>query len=116
MIAIYQSMLIYLPWTHSIDNISKYFLNYERTITHFKKKYSNKILDIKLEDFTNDPKTYSKIILKFCDIETSEDILSLNDSNDFISKTSSFLQIHQKIQKYNDDKYKPYYFLFKKYN
>ena len=116
LIAIYQSMLIYLPWTHSIDNISKYYLNYERTITHFKKKYSNKILDIKLEDFTNDPKTYSKIILKFCDIETSEDILSLNDSNGFISKTSSFLQIHQKIQKYNDDKYKPYYFLFKKYN
>jgi len=116
LVAIYQSMLIYLPWTHSIDNISKYFLNYKRTITHFKKKYSNKILDIKLEDFTNDPKTYSKIILKFCNIETSEDILSLNDNNGFISKTSSFLQIHQKIQKYNDDKYKPYYFLFKKNN
>ena len=114
LIAIYQSMLIYLPWTHSIDNISKYYLNYERTITHFKKKYSNKILDIKLEDFTTDPKTYSKIILKFCDIETSEDILSLNDSNSFISKTSSFFQIRQKIQNYNDNKYKPYYFLFKK--
>ena len=114
LIAIYQSMLIYLPWTHSIDNISKYFLNYERTITHFKKKYSNKILDIKLEDFTTDPKTYSKIILKFCDIEASEDILSLNDSNSFISKTSSFFQIRQKIQNYNNNKYKPYYFLFKK--
>ena len=114
LIAIYQSMLIYLPWTHSIDNISKYYLNYERTITHFKKKYSNKILDIKLEDFTTDPKTYSKIILKFCDIEASEDILSLNDNNSFISKTSSFFQIHQKIQNYNDNKYKPYYFLFKK--
>ena len=114
LIAIYQSMLIYLPWTHSIDNISKYYLNYERTITHFKKKYSNKILDIKLEDFTTDPKTYSKIILKFCDIEASEDILSLNDSNSFISKTSSFFQIRQKIQNYNNNKYKPYYFLFKK--
>jgi tetratricopeptide (TPR) repeat protein len=114
LIAIYQSMLIYLPWTHSIDNISKYYLNYERTITHFKKKYSNKILDIKLEDFTTDPKTYSKIILKFCDIEASEDILSLNDSNSFISKTSSFFQIRQKIQNYSDNKYKPYYFLFKK--
>ena len=114
LIAIYQSMLIYLPWTHSIDNISKYYLNYERTITHFKKKYSNKILDIKLEDFTTDPKTYSKIILKFCDIEASEDILSLNDSNSFISKTSSFFQIRQKIQNYNNNNYKPYYFLFKK--
>ena len=73
-----------------------------------------KILDIKLEDFTTDPKTYSKIILKFCDIEASEDILSLNDSNSFISKTSSFFQIRQKIQNYNNNKYKPYYFLFKK--
>jgi hypothetical protein len=34
-IAIYQSMLIYLPWTHSIDNIIKYILNYEKIIELF---------------------------------------------------------------------------------
>ena len=28
-IAIYQSMLIYLPWAHSLNNILLYILNYE---------------------------------------------------------------------------------------
>ena len=41
-IAIYQSMLIYLPWSHSIDNISKYILNYEKIINYFKDKYPDK--------------------------------------------------------------------------
>jgi hypothetical protein len=114
-IAIYQSMLIYLPWSHSIDNISKYILNYEKNINYFKKKYSDKILDIKLEDFTSDPKSYLKSIFQFCNVKPSEDLLNFNNDNDndIFSKTSSFLQIRQGIQKYNYDKYKPYYFLIK---
>lgn len=112
-IAIYQSMLIYLPWTHSIDNILKYFLNYKKTINHFKKKYSNKILDIKLEDFTSDPKNYLERILEFCEIKSSDHSLNFNGNNNLISKTTSFLQIREEIQKYDNDKYKPYYFLIK---
>ena len=37
-VAIYQAMLIHLPWAHSIKNISKYILNYEKVMTYFKKK------------------------------------------------------------------------------
>lgn len=112
-IAIYQSMLIYLPWTHSIDNITKYILNYEKVINYFKKKYPDKILDVNLEDFTNDPNVHSKRIYDFCNLHFSDDILKFYNKKDLVSKTTSFMQVRNKIQKYNKNKYEPYYSLIK---
>jgi tetratricopeptide (TPR) repeat protein len=112
-IAIYQSMLIYLPWTHSIDNIIKYIFNYEKIMNYFKKKYPDKILDVNLENFTNDPNVHSKIIYDFCNLHFTDDILKFYNKKDLVSKTTSFMQVRNKIQKYDKNKYEPYYFLIK---
>ena len=113
-IAIYQSMLIYMPWTHSIENISKYILNYKKIMSHFKKKYPEKILDIELEDFTNNPNIHSKRIFNFCNIPITDNILEFHNYENLVSKTSSFMQVRNKIQKYDKNKYKSYYYLIDK--
>ena len=113
-IAIYQSMLIYMPWTHSIENISKYILNYKIIMDYFKKKYPEKILDIELEDFTNNPNIHSKRIFNFCNMPITDNILEFNDNENLVSKTSSFMQVRNKIQKYDKNKYKSYYYLIDK--
>ena len=110
-LAIYNSMLIYLPWTHSINNIIKYISNYEKVINFFKKKYKEKILDVSLENFTSKPDKELKRIFDFCEIDWHEDFLKSNRNNELASKTSSFLQIREEIKKYETNKYKPYYFL-----
>ena len=110
-LAIYHSMLIYLPWTHSIDNIIKYISNYEKIMSYFKKKYPEKILDISLEKFTNKPNEQLKKIFDFCNIDWNESILKSYNNKDLAIKTSSFLQVRDKIKKYEINKYKPYYFL-----
>lgn len=112
-IAIYQSMLIYLPWTHSIDNIIKYIFNYEKIMNYFKKKYPDKIIDVNLEDFTNDPNIYSKKIYDFCNLHFTDDIMKFYNKRDLVSKTTSFMQVRNKIQKYDKNKYEPYYFLIR---
>jgi hypothetical protein len=106
-------LLIYLPWTHSIDNITKYILNYEKVINYFKKKYPDKILDVNLEDFTNDPNFHSKRIYDFCNLHFTNDILKFYKKKDLVSKTTSFMQVRKKIQRYDKNKYEPYYFLIK---
>ena len=111
-IAIYQSMLIYLPWAHSIKNILDYILNYEKIISHFNAKYSKKILNLNFEDFTSNPETSSKKVFDFCDLEWNENALNFYNKN-ISSKSSSFLQIRKKIQKYDNEKYKSYYYLIK---
>ena len=113
-IAIYQSMLIYMPWTHSIENISKYILNYKIIMDYFKKKHPEKILDIELEDFTNNPNIHSKRIFNFCNIPITDNILEFHDYENLVSKTSSFMQVRNKIQKYDKNKYKSYYYLIDK--
>ena len=113
-IGIYQSMLIYQPWTHSIDNIIKYINNYENIISYFKNKYPDKILEIDLEKFTLSPIVYSKKIYNFCNLEWDENILKFYKKKNLTSKSSSFLQIRNGITKYDNKKYRPYYYLFKK--
>ena len=113
-IAIYQAMLIHLPWAHSINNISKYILNYEKIIDYFKKKYPEKILDIELEKLTSDPRFYSQQIYDFCNFNWSEKVLEFFNNENLSTKTSSFLQIRNNIKKSKKYKYKPYYSLVEK--
>ena len=113
-IAIYKAMLIYLPWTHSLDNILKYISNYEKVIDYFKRKYPDKILDVKLEDFTNNPNIHSKRIYDFCNLDFTDNVLRFHNKRNLVSKTSSFMQVRNKIHKSDKNKYEPYYFLIKK--
>ena len=113
-VAIYQAMLIHLPWAHSIKNISKYILNYEKVISYFKRKYPDKILDIELEKLTSDPKFYSKKIYDFCNFNWDEDILEYFNDKNLPTKTSSFLQVRSNIKKSIKKKYKSYYSLVEK--
>ena len=96
------------------ENISKYILNYKKIIDHFKKKYPEKILDIELEDFTNNPNIHSKRIFNFCNISITDNILEFHNNKNLVSKTSSFMQVRNKIQKYDKNKYKSYYYLIDK--
>lgn len=115
-IAIYQSMLIHVPWAHSIKNILDYILSYEKIIKFFKNKYSDKIIDVPLEEFTSDPKIFAKKIYDFCDLNWDENKINFYNSKNLVSKTSSFLQVRNKIEKSIKNKYQSYYYLIEKEN
>ena len=68
-IGIHQSMLMHLPWAHTINNILNYIFNYEKIINYFNKKYPDKILSVNLENLTFNPKKYTKKIFKFCNLD-----------------------------------------------
>ena len=114
-ISIYQSMLSELPWTHSIEDIIRYINNYLIIISHFKKKYPEAIIDINLEELTNNSENISKDIYRFCGFKWNEDALNFYKRDNLHSKTLSFAQIRNKVSKYNTKKYQPYFHLIKKY-
>ena len=107
-IAIYQSMLPELPWTHSISDILKYINNYKNITEYFKKKYQNKILTINLEDLTENYKDVSKKIFSFCGLQWNEEVLKFYKKKNLLIKTLSSSQLRNKISKYNSNKYDPY--------
>ena len=114
-ISIYQSMLPDLSWTHSLEDILDYIDSYFKVINYFKKKYSNKIMNIKLENFTINNKKISKEIIKFCDLTWDEKILKFYERDNLHSKTLSFTQVRSKVKEYNKKKYEQYYHLLDKH-
>ena len=112
-ISIYHSMLAELSWTHSINDIINYIDKYITII--YRIKYPDSIMDIDLNELTNNSEKISKDIYKFCKLNWNKEVLQFYKRNDLHTKTLSFAQIRNKVSKYDKRKYEPYYRLLKKY-
>ena len=110
-IGIHQTLLTELSWSHKIKDIKNYVKIYNNVINYFSEKYPNKIINIELNSFTNNKEAETKRILEFCNIEVTNDFLDFDKNTTLFSKTNSFLQVRKKIEKYDDNKYQPYYYL-----
>jgi hypothetical protein len=113
--AIFKEFLSKISWSHSLENIIFYINNYLKTIEFFKKKFPEKILSISLEQLTLFPEDVSKKVYQFCDIEWDASCLNFSTQKELFSSTASNQQIRSGIQKYNNDKYKKYYYLLDNY-
>ena len=113
-IAIYKTMLSELSWAHKIKDIIEYINLYEKIIKYFKKKYPNKIIDVELSKLTYEQESEAKKLLDFCEIQFKKDFLDFDKNEKLFNKTNSFLQVREKIKKYEERKYKNYYHLIKK--
>ena len=114
-IGIYQSLLPDLSWPHSIENIIYYIDNYKKIIDYFKKKYPDKVYDISLENLTKNKQEVSKEIFNFCNIKWSSDVLEFYKREDLDIRTTSNIQIRNKITIYNTSKYSEYYNIFEEF-
>ena len=68
-------------------------------------------IDVNLEKLSTNKEIESKKIFNFCKLNWHKEIFNFNKKNNLFTKTNSFLQIRDKIEKYNYDKYEPYYHL-----
>ena len=114
-IAIFQSLLPTLSWTHNLDDITNYIDDYLKTINYFKKKYPEKIMDIKLENLTEDNERIVKDIFKFCNLDWNEKLFNTNKKKNIQIKTTSNVQLRDKVKIYDYDKYQHYKFILNKY-
>ncbi len=110
-LSIYFSMLPELSWTHSLKTIKNYIKSYQLNIAYFKEKFTNKIFEVNLDEFTLDPERISKDIFNFCELNWNKEILNFYNRKDLFSKTLSAFQIRNEINKKNQSEYKKYYFL-----
>jgi len=114
-IAIFQSLLPTLSWTHNLDDIVNYIEVYLEVINYFKKKYPDKIIDIKLENLTEDNEKEGKRIFNFCNLDWNNRSFNFDNKQDLQIKTTSNVQLREKVTKYDYDKYKKYKFILNDY-
>jgi hypothetical protein len=84
-------------------------------MNYFKAKYPNIILDVNLENLSNESEKMTKKIFNFCGLTWEQEILNFYKRQDLYSKTLSLTQIRSKVKKYDIEKYKPYYNLLNEY-
>ena len=80
-----------------------------------KKKYPDKIFEISLEYLTNSKEEVSKEIFNFCNIKWNSHVLEYYKRVDLDIRTTSNIQIRNKITSYDSKKYSQYYNLFENY-
>jgi len=114
-IGIFQSLLPTLSWTHSLDNITNYIDDYLKTINYFKNQYPDKIMDIKLENLTEDNERIVKDIFKFCNLDWNEKLFNINKKKNMQIKTTSNVQLRDRVKNYDYNKYQQYKFILKEY-
>ena len=114
-IAIFQSLLPTLSWTHNLDDIINYIEVYLEVINYFKKKYPNKIIDIKLENLTEDNEKEGERIFNFCNLDWNNRSFNFDNKKDLQIKTTSNVQLREKVTNYDYDKYKKYKFILNDY-
>ena len=114
--AIFQQFLSNISWVHSFENILDYVDNYLKIINFFKEKYPGRILTVNLEELTNSQEKISKKIYNFCNLEWNAKALKFYNRKDLFSNTASNTQIRKNIEKYDNEKYKPYRELLKNFS
>lgn len=106
--AIYKQFLSEISWSHSLDNILNYIDNYLNILKKQKKKFSEKIFSVSLENLTQNPRDLSKEIYKFCNLEWDENCLNFHKRDNLFLKTASNNQIRTSVQMYDNKKYNSY--------
>ena len=86
-------MLAELSWTHSINDIINYIDKYITIIDYYRIKYPDSIMDVDLNELTNNSEKISKDIYKFCKLNWNKEVLQFYKRNDLHTKTLSFAQI-----------------------
>jgi len=114
-IAIFQSLLPTLSWTHKLDDIMNYIDNYLKIINYFKNKYPDKIMDIKLENLSEDNENIIKNMFNFCNLDWNNKSINFKKKKDLQIKTTSNIQLRGKLRNYDYDKYKQYKFILNDY-
>ena len=111
-VGIFQNLLPALSFTHRIKDIVNYIDNYLKILNYFKKKYPDLIMDISLEEITNNKEKVTKEIFRFCNLDWKPEVLEFYKRKDLDIRTTSNIQIRNKISKYNSEKYSKYYHIF----
>ena len=72
-------------------------------------------MDIKLENLTKDNEKIVKDIFKFCNLDWNEKLFNINKKKKIQIKTTSNVQLRDKVKNYDYDKYQHYKFILNKY-
>jgi len=104
-----------ISWAHNLEDIFKFYDNYNSITKKFIKKYPNFIYELEYEKFVSNPLLESKQLISYCNLKWNKKCLKFYKRKDLVSNTASNVQIRKAIYTDSIEKYLPYKKLLKTY-
>jgi len=94
-------------YAHNFKDLAAYFTIYKDLMAFWHDLYPNKIYDICYEDLTNNQEEETKNLLEFCELKWDKNCLNFH-TNVRAVKTTSALQVRQKMYQGSSEAWKKY--------
>jgi len=94
-------------YSYNQDDLASYFCLYKDLMQFWKKLFPNKIYDCFYEDLTINQKKETKELLNYCELEWDDNCLNFHENKTAV-KTTSSLQVKQKMYQGSSDAWKKY--------
>jgi len=96
-----------IPYSYNLDNIIQYYNLYNDLMNYWNNLFPNEIFNIKYEKLIQDSKKETINLVKFCELEWSDDCINFHE-NKRIIKTASDVQARSKIYNSSINSWKNY--------
>ena len=94
-------------FSYNMDDLVKYYSLYSKLMDFWHKKFPGKIYDICYEDLTTNQEEETKKLLEYCELDWDENCLNFHNNKRAV-KTSSSLQVRQKMYQGSSEAWKKY--------
>jgi tetratricopeptide (TPR) repeat protein len=94
-------------YSYNLKDLTSYFALYKNLMDYWHKLYPNKIYDVSYESLTINQEEETRKLLTYCDLEWDENCLNFHKNNRAV-KTTSALQVRQKMYQGSSDAWKKY--------
>jgi hypothetical protein len=94
-------------FSYNMDDLVKYYSLYSKLMDFWHKKFPGKIYDICYEDLTTNQEKETKKLLEYCELDWDENCLNFHNNKRAV-KTSSSLQVRQKMYQGSSEAWKKY--------
>jgi len=94
-------------YSFNLENLADYYSQYHRLMTHWRKLYKGKFLELKYEDLIAQTERSSRLMMKYCQLPWEEACLDFHHSNRPVN-TASHQQVRTPIYQHSVNRWKHY--------
>jgi len=96
-----------MGFTHKQEYVAEYYILYKDLMNYWKKKFSNKIININYENFVQDYENEVRQLFKKLNLKWENQLFDFH-KNDRAVETASFFQVRNKVYKNSSEQWKKY--------
>ena len=96
-----------MGFSYNMEDLAQYFKLYLDLMDFWKNLFPNKIYDLCYEDLTTNQELETRDLLKYCELDWDDNCLNFHENKTAV-KTTSALQVRQKIYQGSSEVWKEY--------